>query len=741
MRPLELHENMARFPNLPLSRFSIACIAFLSVLFQSRSQDQGFEATLSTPVTFDTNTGDLVATENASLTYGDWLVSADEIRLNRQTNRALAIGNVVFTRGDIRLVADSLDYRLQEQQARIENFRVGNGKYFVSGSLLEGNPDDFRFRDIIFHPGEPGTYLFKARANEIALIDQNEIQGERLSFKLGVVPFFIIPNVSQPIDAERNIFKANLDYSGHIGGAIGGEVRVPINSNFRAGANLAITTQRGILAGPAFEYNFGEDDYTSFGSFTSGYIDDSAKEIVPNLITGNPIDDERFFAEWQHSQNWGDRGAINAYGRWWSDSEVTREFFEDSFDTMQDPDTYIEANYSADNWQATLFSRVSPNHFQAFTERLPELRFDLFPTTLAKGLTHSGSLSFAKLRNDNLSALPIESEADRADAYYGFRYTRPLRNGVSLTTKAGVKAIHYFDNVVGMEASDFNLSSPFRIAPLTIFDDYTHLFPRPNIKEGTRGYGDLGFDLKFTAHREIDYTNETWNIDGIRHIFEPVVSYRFSPDLDSNSANAVHDMPVISNYLTPIDIEDRRDIDTIGEHHITRLELRNRIQTRDKEYGSRDLVRFDFAVDYLVDDYDQGADFSDFVSDIEITPANWLEIDLFSRYELESSETREINTSIAITDPGYWKWGFGNHFLRSAIEQYFIFGEYNLNENFKVYAVAKFDEKSDTFYEQRVGFMQRALEKYGIKYELRVFEGNRRESDFGIRIGIDLFDE
>ena len=37
--------------------------------------------------------------------------------------------------------------------------------------------------------------------------------------------------------------------------------------------------------------------------------------------------------------------------------------------------------------------------------------------------------------------------------------------------------------------------------------------------------------------------------------------------------------------------------------------------------------------------------------------------------------------------------------------------------------------------------MQRALEKYGIKYELRIYEGNRRESDFGIRIGIDLFDE
>ena len=50
--------------------------------------------------------------------------------------------------------------------------------------------------------------------------------------------------------------------------------------------------------------------------------------------------------------------------------------------------------------------------------------------------------------------LPIESEADRADAYYGFRYTKPLKPGITLTTKVGVKAIHYFDNMVGSEAGD-----------------------------------------------------------------------------------------------------------------------------------------------------------------------------------------------------------------------------------------------------------------------------------------------
>ena len=82
-------------------------------------------------------------------------------------------------------------------------------------------------------------------------------------------------------------------------------------------------TGAGILAGPAFEYDFGDQENPTFGSFTSGYIDDDGNQARQSL---NPIDDERFFAEWQHRQNWGDNGALTAYGRWWSDPEITRKF-------------------------------------------------------------------------------------------------------------------------------------------------------------------------------------------------------------------------------------------------------------------------------------------------------------------------------------------------------------------------------------------------------------------------------
>ncbi len=693
---------------------------------------------------FNLNTGEMVLLGDAVVRYGDgWILAADSINVNQQTGRALAEGNVVATRGDIRLTADRFEYQALEKFARIENFRVGNGRVYADGSLLEGNIDDFSFTDVSFFPGEPGTYLFKGRAKELALVDRNVVKGEKLSFKLGVVPFLIIPNISHPIDADTNLFKANIDYSGHIGGAIGGEFRVPVSSNARLGANIALTTKRGILAGPTSQYAWGDDDHFVNGWFTSGFIDDSADEVGVDVL-GNNIGDKRFFTEWRHRQVAGDHLSVSAYTRYWSDSEVTRDFHEDSYNAMQDPDSYFEANYNGSNWQASLFMRASPNNFQIFTERMPELRFSLFPTRIAKGLYHGGTLSFAKLRQTRKFGVfgdldfgdPSNLDSDRADAYYGLKFYKQLREGAQFSVQLGARATHYFDT------AELLFRSPSEeFLPDVIVSENDRIGIRSS--DGTRVHGEAGFDLKFTSYRVSEYQNKIWNIDGIRHVIEPIISYRYQPELENDIELAgIQDFMAFSSYLSPIDLEDRRDIDFIGEEHRTRFELRNRIQTRDKENGSRDLARFSLAIDHYLDDSLQVDDWSDLHLDFDITPAQWLEIGLFSRYDFTDGDLREFNSSIALTDTGYWKLGFGNHFVKGAdLDQYFVFGDYYLNDNFKVYAAAKFDEVSDSFYEQRIGIMQRALEDYGLKYELRIYDGPRRETDFSIRISVDLFDE
>jgi len=676
---------------------------------------------------FDSKTEALVLEGNAYIRYGLFYLSADTIRFDQESSIVDAKGNVILTRQELRLVADSVVHDIGKQFATIQNFRAGNGRVYVSGALLEGDPENFRFVDANFFAGEPGTYLFKASAEEISLVDQNVVKGRKLSLKLGPVPFFIIPSITHPLDAETNLFKADLDYSGHIGGAVGGEFRFPFKSGIRAGANLALTTKRGVLFGPAAEYDIEKDGQTIIGAFTSGYINDDSAE-TGNDINGTPIDDDRFFAEWNHIQRWAnDRASISGYARYWSDSEVTRDFYDRSFDTMQDPDSFIEAAYAADNWRVSLLARASPNDFQSHTERLPELRFDLFPTRIIDDVSHSGSLSIAKLENKDDSLLGELNQADRIDAYYGFRYNKTLTPGVVFQTKAGARAIHYFEGVTTtIGSTDLGLPSDLYI----------------EADEGTRIFGDFGADLKATAYAQFEYKNETWNIDGLRHVFEPVLSVRYQPAIENDPVFALLDYSVPNTFLSPIDLEDRRDIDLINEEKKIRLEFRNRLQTRAEDGGSRDLIRFDVALDHFLEIGTLDDRYSALVFDTEITPAPWLELRSYARYDVEGAGLREQNTRIVFRDTDYWSIGFGNHFLDQVvnIEQFYAFGEYSLNENLKLYASARFDEISDTFYEQRIGIMQRALDRYGIKYELRIYDGSRRESDFGISIGVDLFD-
>lgn len=764
-----------RLRQLSLIAFAAATVA----AFTASAGAQNIEFDANLPVSYDQTTGEAVAPNGGTITYGDWVLTAQSIRFNQATGEATASGNVVFTRQDLRLVADSLNYKPADQYAHIENFRAGNGRVYVDGSVLEGNPDNFRFEDINFYPGEPGTFLFIARAGELAIVDRNEIRGKRLFFKVGAIPFLLIPNITQPLDAETNLFKPTLDYSGHIGALIGAEALAPITENVRLGGNIALTSKRGVLAGPAATYSFENEGYTTDGSFISGYIDDQGE--LGRDVNGALIDGQRYFAEWQHRQMWADnRANISAYANYWSDSEVTRDFYESSFDRMQDPDSYLEANYNAENWQISFLARAALGDFQSYTERLPEVRFSYFPTALGHGFSHSGYLSAAQIRNQATADQDVTGT--KTDAFYGLEWNKSPTDGVNLRLKAGARNVSYEDAEIYVEHY--------------VIGSATNPFVYTNSVSGSRAFAELGADLSLKASSTSDFKNKTWDIDGLRHIIEPRISYRYNPELWNSEtltpdyglyaiygpgygASIVNsDKGTFANYLPPIDIEDRRDTGNFREDHKIRLELRNRIQTRHEDGGSRDLARFDLSADYYLPGSEFAERYYSLVNfDFEVTPARWLELGSFARLDPEDGMSiQEFNTHIAIQDPGYWKVAFGSHFLdgssvargeglltstppfyswqtwpnyglswpeyrNARLEQYFAHIEYQFSENLKLYATARYDDESGVFYEQRIGLMQRALDSYGLKYEIRIYDGERRESDFGISIGIDLFDE
>ncbi|MEC7609961.1 MAG: hypothetical protein VX964_07300, partial [Verrucomicrobiota bacterium] len=295
-----------------------------------------------------------------------------------------------------------------------------------------------------------------------------------------------------------------------------------MNSWLRIGANIDYYSERGILAGPTSQYVYHSPTQSIRGALTTGYINDKGDLSDLKLDSLNrPIEHNRAFAEWRHKHNHGERFATTASLSYWEDSEVTRDFRDDIFNENQRPDTFFEAAYAGDNFFLSVFSRFRPNDFQLIQERLPEVRLDLLPTEFSDtSIYHRASASYVQLKemfDGNIPVLNFEKETERVDLTYRVERLFKLKDWLTLTPIAGALISNYSDR---------------EVKSLAIKKKYS------------REIFELGFDLEARAYASYPTINETWKVDGLRHIVRPVVRYRHFSDPDAFNKIAAIDRQV-----------------------------------------------------------------------------------------------------------------------------------------------------------------------------------------------------
>ena len=174
-----------------------------------------------------------------------------------------------------------------------------------------------------------------------------------------------------------------------------------------------------------------------------------------------------------------------------------RDFNHKEFDRLQEPDSFFEGIYTQGNYSLSAFARVHPNRYHRVSERLPELRFDLLPSPLALGFYQRFNTSAAVLQADAWGNQPA-LRTDRLDAYYGLERPLNLAPWFTVTPVAGGRVTHY-TNALGSE------------------------------QNYTRTIGEVGFDARLRSSGTFDYKNPVWEVDGLRHLIEPKIAYRYAP--------------------------------------------------------------------------------------------------------------------------------------------------------------------------------------------------------------------
>ncbi len=720
----------------PLFFAALTAVAQTQPLPQPKLSADTIEAIEPAP-----NVREVMAKGHAELRDVDLLLTADEIRFNPTSDTATAVGHVVYTRGPLRVLADKVVVHRAERSFTAEHIRLGEFPYYVQGANAEGSRAQITVHQARVSYGEPGPWQPTATADVLVLSpDGRRIRTEGAQVGIGHAQPVPFPKFQQSLSEPMLSFvRLTGGYRGSLGAFVDGGIHLPVAPGLRLGGDVGYYTARGLLAGPSGTYENPSDPDRLHGFFRSGYINDHGDKKTD--VLGRPVPENRGFIEWQHQQQLNDALSLTAKLNWWKDSEVVRDFRPTDFFPVQQPDTFLDATYANPNSFVSVFERFDPNSFQIVQQRLPEIRFDLLPIALPGGLIERFNASLAVLREKPLtyplggSALigptvhesasdarqtwvtespfpngaTTELRTTRLDAYYGL--SRPIapNDWFSLTPVAGGRFTHYADTAGAVNNGSY-----------------------------TRTLGEVGADLEVRSSGIFNYRNERWQIDGLRHLFTPRVSYRYIPEADRGQSQIpMIDRQTFSTYLQPLGLGDVRNIDQLHATNTLRLELANTLQTRDPQYGSRDLLTFNVANDFRFARQPGEKDVSELQTELGASPARWLEFSMYNRFSPQTFTMHEFNTGITLRDGRAWTVRFANNFLRHQLQDYYVDGRVRLNELYEAIAQARYDQRNHRFTDQSYGVVQNLDNTWRISYLVSFYSGRRRESSFGFSIQID----
>jgi LPS-assembly protein len=654
---------------------------------------------------FDIVTGEAVLKGHPRIEYGPTLLLADELRYNQSTNLVTGNGHFTITSGAQRLLAARGSYNLATGTLALVDVRAGEPPFHVTAVSAAGTRARMTLTHAIVTYNEPGSFAPTLSADRLIYEPGQRIIGEHGHLGLGDHQLIALPKFDHSFGEPLVTYlTARVGYRHNLGAYVDLGLHVPVWPGINLGADLGEYTARGLLFGPSGQYQFHSGDEDITGSFRSGFINDHGDKKTDLL--GRPVPEERGYFEWRHWQTIDDRLTFIGHFSWWRDSEVMRDFHPTQFYPVQQPDSFLEGVYAGNNYSIDLFTRLAPNHFETVQQRLPEVRFDLLPLPIGGGVYERFNSSVAALREDALLTGP-SLRSDRFDAYYSVYRPIAPADWLSITPVAGGRLTYYAKATGGR-------------------NDYT------------RWLGEVGIDAELRTSGVFDYHSALWQIDGLRHLLTPKLSYRYVPAADRGQPYIPPiDRQVFSTNLEPLGLGEIRNIDQLHAINTLRLGLDNTLQTRDPTYGSRDLVTFNLAAD-LSCAAQPGQRWSDVYTELSVTPAPWLRFDLFQRLAPKSLTLRELNTGLELIDREWWTLRLATNYLPDQIEQYFAEYDHRVNEVWRGFARVRYDARAARWNEISFGARQNLGNTWSIRYEVAWRQGDQRESSFGVNAVVDL---
>jgi len=735
---------MRKVPAIALLLFlavALLCITRAQHLpeYNLKTQDQVIPGAPPGSVGYDFSTGSMVGT-NVMIQHEGATLIADSVSINELTGEATAIGHVHIQDAGQMWIGDHITYNLKTHKLESDKFRTGKSPFYVQGQQIQANSTNNTYAtrkvyvttDNVHHP------VYYIQASRMIIVPGKYVAAWNAVLYVDGIPLFYYPYFHHGLNPNANTFTFMPGDDSLYGPYLLSTYIWRLNNDVDGRIHFDYREKRGFGGGPDLNLHLGQWGDPQFKYY---YIYDRTpnSSISTNIfqnISSIPKSRQRFYFGWQATPytNADMRVNTKALVNYQSDQLVLHDFFQSDYGQNPQPNTFVEVNPYWDNWSLDAENTPRVNNFFDQVERLPELqltgfRQEVFNTPLyyesqsSIGYYERFFAATNTLFGATNSTLP-GFDAARADTFHQLLLPETLFGWLNITPRVGGRVTWY---------------SPEQGAGGTN-------------TQATRFVFNTGADISFKASQLWpDVTNSLLNVDGLRHIFVPSVSYVFVPRPDlATSQTPQFDTQLPSLLILPVEFPDYNDIDSIQSQNVLRFGLRNTLQT--KRDGQLDnLFDWNLMLDWNLTPNGQTnavflqpqKTFDDLYSDFIFKPRSWIALESQLRYDINDNHLNMSFHQLTFTPNDRWSWGLGHWYLHPG---FIDVGDniitstlfYRLNENWGVRASQYFNANVGRMQEQDYS-LYRDLRSWTAAVTFRLINnGGGQPLDYGFAFSISL---
>jgi LPS-assembly protein len=634
-----------------------------------------------------TETKEIQASGKVRVDYQGTRLSCDKLTVNSQTKDAVAEGHVRIVDPKGSMEGEKIIYNFNTKIGVVQNASFTSPPFFGRTEKAEKLSDShFKAVEGYATTCDFDRPHFRVKSKTIDMYPGDKIVARSNTLCLGSVSTAYLPYLSQSLKDRNMIIQLSPGYSKKWGGYLLSAYRFNLTDKVTNRLYLDYRERLGFAEG--FGTNFSKTQFGN-GDFKFYYTNERPK------IEEEKGEFERYFARFRHKWSIDPKTTMVNEVYKITDSKranlgtsfnVLKDYFPREYEVDSQPISYSLLTHSFSQSSASLMvqKKINPWYDNPQLEKLPELNYNLPSLQLAElplYFDHTSQIGSYSMKHKVPAAENADYAANRLDTYN--KLSMPFKvSFIDLTPFAGTRETFYDKDING-----------------------AHLSPRTVFYTGTEA------STKF--YRIYDTRTDFLNLDinGIRHIVTPKLSYNYNPE------------PTISSSR----LKQFDGVDAIDLNNSVDFELSNKLQTKRNDVPV-DLVNFIFSTSYYFHKITDTADFNtdtltrsvtdkelgNYFLKLELYPSSWMAFHSDAEYDRKNDDFANINYDFSFNLGKERSLAFGQRYAKSGGNDLTLGYDWRLTPKWKLHLYERYRIANDVA-DDRKGMVK---QEYGFTRDL-----------------------